>query len=320
MKHHTNALLIHGAIGGMLAGLVVALCFLAIDLLTGGPFRTPAALASALTHHPVMPPTVPLIAAYSLVHFAVFTVLGMLAAWALAQLELGPALLFGVIFGIVVQETVFYAGLLLGGAPPSQVVPWRRVVFANVLSGIVLMAYLHRALRSENALGLAVLRRYPSLARGVLTGLVGAATVAVWFFMLDVVAGQPFRTAAALGSALFLGAMGPADVTINLGIVASYTAFHLAAFIAAGLVFVAFAEGIERAPSFLLLAIMAAIVLEAAAFTMVALGAQWVMGSLGVASIAIANILAVTSMGAYVWRTHPLLQHRLRDEAISLLV
>ncbi len=320
MKHPTRALEIHGAIGGVLAGLVVALCFLALDVLAGGAFRTPAALASALTHHPLMAPTVRLVAAYTLVHFTVFATLGVLAAWVLARLELGPTLLLGVIFGIVVQETVFYAGLLLGGAPPSEVVPWRRVVVANVLSGVALMAYLHRALREENALGFAALRRHPSLARGVLTGLVGAATVAVWFFMLDVVAGQPFRTAAALGSALFLGAMGPADVTINLGIVASYTAFHVVAFVAAGLVFVAFAEGIERAPSFLLLAIMAAIVLEAAAFTMVVLGAQWVMGSLGVGSIAIANILAVTSMGAYVWHTHPLLQHRLRDEAISVLV
>jgi hypothetical protein len=225
-----------------------------------------------------------------------------------------------VIFGIVVQEFVFYAGLVLGGVPPSEVVSWRGVVGANLLSGIVLMAYLHRATHEERPLGLAALRRYPSLARGVLTGLIGAAAVAVWFFVLDVAAGQPFRTAGALGSALFLSATSPADISMNVGIVSAYTVVHVLAFAIAGVIFVALAESVERAPSMLLLVVMAAIVLEAVAFATVALGAQWVMGTVGVESIFVANIAAVGCMGWYVWRTHPVLRHRLRDEAISVLV
>src|SRR5216117_2820931 len=77
---------------------------------------------------------------------------------------------------------------------------------ANVLSGFVLMAYLHRASRNEGPFWLAALKGHPLLARGLITGLVGAVAVAVWFFVLDVVTGHPLRTPAALGSALLLGA------------------------------------------------------------------------------------------------------------------
>ncbi len=317
MKRPTNQLLAHGIAGGLLAGLVVALWFFVVDLLAGQPFQTPAALAATLSHHAAAAATPPLVAVYTVIHFGVFACLGITAAWALDALQLRPALLWGVIFGIAVQECVFYAGLFLGGVPPSAVVAWRHVVGANLLSGIVLMAYLHRAMREDRPLGLAVLKRYPSLARGVLTGLVGAAAVAAWFFVLDLVTGQPFRTAGALGSAL-LGATSAADISVNLGIVAAYTVFHVAAFVVAGVIFVALAEGIERAPSMLLLAVLAAIVLEGVAFSTVALGAQWVMGALGVESIFVANIVAVACMGWYVWSTHPLLRHRLRDEAISV--
>ena len=290
MKRSTNQLLAQGITGGMLAGLVVVVWFLIVDFMAGQPFHTPAALASTLSHHGARAPTSQLVAAYSVIHFGVFACLGVIAAWALDALQLRPALLWGVIFGIVVQEFVFYAGLFLGGVPPSEVVPWRRVVAANLLSGLALMAYLRRAMRADDPLRLGPSKGYPSLTRAVLTGLIGAAAVAVWFFVLDVIAGQPFRTAGALGSVLLLGAAGPADVSVNLGIVAAYTVFHVVAFVAAGMIFVAFAEGIERAPSMLLLGVLAAIVLEAMAFATAALGAQWVMGTIGVGSMFIANM------------------------------
>ncbi len=40
--------LMHGAIGGAVAGIVVVLWFLVMDLIAGNPFDTPARLSSAV--------------------------------------------------------------------------------------------------------------------------------------------------------------------------------------------------------------------------------------------------------------------------------
>src|SRR5439155_1236549 len=184
MRPAINERIGHGAVGGLLAGLTVALWFLVVDSLAGRPFHTPAVLAGALARQDIMAPTFRIVAAYTVVHFAVFALLGVAMAAAIGALRLPPRLLLGVPFGLVAQALVF-----------------------------------------------------------------GASNV---------------------------GAIQP-----NLGLVAAYTAVHVAAFAVTGALFVAVAEQIERAPAFVLLAGMAAIVLEAVAVAALALGAQWVLGTLG---------------------------------------
>ncbi|PYP49164.1 MAG: hypothetical protein DMD45_15450 [Gemmatimonadetes bacterium] len=314
MKRSIHHLIADGVVGGVLAGLVVALWFLVVDSLAGRPFHTPAALAGALTRQPIGPPTFRLVAAYTVVHFAVFALLGIAMAGAIAVLRTPPRLLFGVLFGLVAQELAFYAGLLLSDASRVAIVPWPHVVAANVLSGFVLMGYLHRAARDQHPFGLAALKGHPLLTQGLVTGLVGAGVVALWFFALDVAAGHPLRTPAALGAALLFGASNVASVDVNLGVVAAYTVVHVAAFVVAGVLFVAIAEQLERTPALMLLAAMALIVLDAVVGAALALGAQWVVGTLGASSVLVANLLAVGAMSWYVWATHPVLRRRLHEQ------
>ena len=318
MKRPMQAVIWQGVVGGILAGLVVALWFLVVDSVAGQPFRTPAILANALFHREIAPATFRLVAVYSVLHFGVFALLGAAMAWAIAPLEAPPRFLLGVIFGVVVQEIVFYTALFLTGARLTTVLPWPHVLGANISSGVVLMAYLHRAERDQRPLGLAALRAHPLVARGLVTGLIGAAAVALWFFILDLTAGRPFRTPGALGSALLLGGSGVAEIQVNLGVVAAYTVVHLAAFAVTVVAFVAVAEQIERAPRMLLLVTMAFIILEAVVVTTMALGAEWVLGTLGWWSVAVGNLLAVLAMGWYVWATHPGLRQKLRDQAIHV--
>jgi len=145
--------------------------------------------------------------------------------------------------------------------------------------------------------------------RGLVTGLYGAAAVALWFFFLDFSDGHPFRTPAALGSALLFGVAKAEGMQVSVGVVLAYTLVHVIAFAVAGTIFVAIAEQIERASSLVLLTVPSAIALEAVVVTGLALGADWVLGALGVWSVLVANVLAVSSMGWYVWRTHPTLRH-----------
>ena len=44
------------------------------------------------------------------------------------------------------------------------------------------------------------------LREGIIAGLIGAAVVAVWFFVYDIARGHPFRTPTLLGSFVFFGA------------------------------------------------------------------------------------------------------------------
>ncbi len=146
--------------------------------------------------------------------------------------------------------------------------------------------------------------------RGVVAGLLGAVTVAVWFFVLDVIAGHPFQTPAALGSSLLFAktTMGMSARTI-----VGYYVFHFVAFVLAGILFVWVTERIERKPSFMLFALLFLILGEALAVANFATLAQWGLRSLGVWTVTIANLLAILVMSWYIWATHPTLR-RLGEE------
>ena len=191
MRRPVQAVIVQGVTGGILAGLVVALWFLVADAVAGQPFRTPALLAGALLHSRFPQPTFRLVAAYTVLHFGVFALLGVAMARVSAAFAAPHRLLLGVAFGLVLQEIVFYAGLLLSGVPLLRLVPWPHVFGANIASGLVLMSYLHYAERDPRPFGPGLLREHPLLMRGLVTGLIGAGAVAVWFFGLDLAVGAP---------------------------------------------------------------------------------------------------------------------------------
>ena len=74
-----------------------------------------------------------------------------------------------------------------------------------------------------------------TLREGITVGLIGAAIVMLWFFIVDLAAGVPLRTPALLGAALFDGARYADGVTPTARLVVGYTALHLAGFVALGL-------------------------------------------------------------------------------------
>jgi hypothetical protein len=117
-----------------------------------------------------------------------------------------------------------------------------------------------------------------------------------------------------------IGASGPAGIVVTFGLVAAYSVVHVVAFAIAGVVFVALAEQLERAPAMGLLVLLTAIVLDSLVLATIGVGAQWVLGSIGWWSVLVANLLAVIAMGWQVWRTHPVLQRRLLKEHAEVRV
>jgi hypothetical protein len=142
------------------------------------------------------------------------------------------------------------------------------------------------------------------LREGTIAGLLGAATVAVWFLIFDALRGKPFLTPALLGSAVFYGVRDPASVQISLGPILGYTILHGLAFIAFGVVAAAFIALSEREP-----ALFIAVIILFACFEMFFLG---VLGAVGVSmigalvwwAILIGNMLAAISMLWYFFVGH----------------
>jgi hypothetical protein len=314
MERSRSHALVHGAVGGLAAGLVVALWFLALDLISGHPFQTPTRLADAVIGGQHVAGA-RLVAAYTVLHFGVFAALGMAAASFLRSINVAPGLLVGAVFGLVVLTGVHYGALVVTGGRVLDGLPAVQVVVANLLGGVAMMTYLHFATRANAPMGLGVVREHRLVTRGFVTGLVGAGAVAAWFLVLDVARGQPFYTPAALGAALLLGATSPADVAVTLPLVAAYTVLHVAAFAAIGLGVEWAAERIERAPAVLRAGVLAFVLVEGLFVGVVGALSQWVLGALGYWAVAVGNVLALTSMAMWVLATHPKLRGLFRVTA-----
>src|SRR5437899_1280299 len=85
------------------------------------------------------------------------------------------------------------------------------------------------------------------LREGFIAGLIGAGAVALWFLVVDIIAGRPFFTPAMLGSAVFFGETDPSKAVIAFSRVVPYTMIHVCAVIIVGTVAAALAAEVEVA-------------------------------------------------------------------------
>ncbi len=138
-----------GIIAGALGATVVAVWFLGVDVIAGHPLRTPELLGRALVS--VLGPAgsegaFTYIAAYTVFHYAVFALIGMLAAIAIHWAEREPTVLAGFLILFVVAEIGFY-GLVGFLSEPAVLggIAWYQVLIGNVLSAAVMGWYLWRA-------------------------------------------------------------------------------------------------------------------------------------------------------------------------------
>src|SRR3989442_15334923 len=83
------------------------------------------------------------------------------------------------------------------------------------------------------------------LREGFIAGCIGAAAVAIWFLIVDSINGQPLFTPAMLGSAVFWGAPGPANVIVEPARIFGYTMIHVSAFVVVGCIAAALAAEVE---------------------------------------------------------------------------
>lgn len=147
-------------------------------------------------------------------------------------------------------------------------------------------------------------------AEGMVAGVIGAATIAIGFFLLDLYHGRPFHTPNVLGAALSLSAAvaDPASAPLSIELVLFYTWVH-------GLVFCAIGGAAAKLLSLaerdldVGFGILLLFVIFMFGFVAVAMiFAEPVLRALTVPAILAGNLLAAGAMTAYFWRRHPKLK------------
>jgi putative oxidoreductase len=153
---------------------------------------------------------------------------------------------------------------------------------------------------------------HPMLKDGVIAGLIGAAVIAVWFGIIDVISGHPFFTPATLGRGL-LSVFG--DVTPDQGMVTFvlvYTVFHFTAFMFVGLVASLIVHLARQEPSILLGFAILFAATEIGIYGLVAFLGEWSPLLHAWLPIMVGNLLAAAAMGFYFYRTHKEITYELR--------
>ncbi len=143
---------------------------------------------------------------------------------------------------------------------------------------------------------------------GLVAGVIGAATIAIWFLILDTVRGRPLATPSLLGTALYRRGQIPASpdaLPISFEMVLTYTWVHGLVFCVIGCAaswLVAFAEERPNAAFGILLFFA---VFEFGFLVLTMLFAEPVLRALSWPAILVGNLLAAVAMGGYLWRRHP---------------
>ena len=150
----------------------------------------------------------------------------------------------------------------------------------------------------------------PAISRtyqqGIVAGVIGAATIAIWFFIIDIFNGRPFYTPSILGTILFRNSAElPETIPVSFEMVLLYTWVHGMAFCVVGGVA---AKLLELAESNLNggFGILLLFVIFEFGFVGVAfIFAEPVLHALAWPTVLVGNLLAATGMVTYFWRHHP---------------
>lgn len=149
-----------------------------------------------------------------------------------------------------------------------------------------------------------------SIARdGIITGLLGAAIVALFYLAVDAARGHPLMTPSVLGQALILHETPSLAAGPDPAAVLAYTFFHVVAFVAFGFLLAVLVRASEVSSLARYAVFQVLVTFVIFFYGIVSIGSELVRGMLPFVSVLVANALAGAVMTGWLWRHHP----RLRD-------
>ena len=307
MQHSRTRLIIDGAVAGLIGGAVIGLWFFIFDAAQGEPLKTPSILASALLHGAnqstlTSAAWMPL-SEYLVAHFIAFAIIGAGAAMLMASAQKHSEF-FGVLFLFTIGFEVFFIALVMLLGPSAQAaVSWWKGMIGNLMATAAMLAYFFWR---QPALAANLLGPWMGVAReGIVTGLIGAVIVAVWFLVSDVLAGHPFRTPALLGAIIFNGMSQPSSFAVTAALVLGYTGLHFFAFIMFGIAASITMYASEREPLVALGVVVLFLWFELCFAGFLTFLDQTAVQQLGWWNIAGGNVVALAAIIAWYEHRHP---------------
>jgi hypothetical protein len=156
-----------------------------------------------------------------------------------------------------------------------------------------------------------------TVREGIIAGLLGATSIAIWFLIVDIVAGRPFYTPSVLGIGL-LSVFGPRGDEGMVAQVIAYTIFHYGIFLGIGMLVSYIVHRAEKDDTVLAVALILFVALEVGFYGLVAVLSQSrQLGNLAWYQVLAGNLIAALTMGTYIWRTHPELRRELQHALVG---
>ena len=150
-----------GIYAGAVGATAIAVWFLLVDFLTGKPLYTPRLLGRAVISvlGPAMPDTaLTEVLGYSVFHYAVFALIGIIVVAIVHQSERTPGILAGLLILFVVFQLGFYGLSAVLTESPLGGLAWYQIFIANLLASATMGWFIfrrHPGLRAnlDSALG-----------------------------------------------------------------------------------------------------------------------------------------------------------------------
>ena len=143
---------------------------------------------------------------------------------------------------------------------------------------------------------------------GIVAGVLAAAVIAGWFFLLDTLAGRPLYTPTVLGTALFRHGAGldhPETIGASFDMVVVFTWVHVLVFGIIGGVASHLLALAERRPNLGFGVVLFFVIFECGFVTLLMVFAQDVLHALAWEKVLAGNSLAAAAMALYLWHRHP---------------
>lgn len=238
----------------------------------------------------------------TLLHGVVFAMIGILIAYLSISAERRPSRGLVLFIAALCLEVASLAAVVWLVDPVLSEVGWWAILAANALAAVGVLTY---AVLGHRALWRKLWGPWSRAAReGSVIGVLGAAVVAAWFLLHDLLAGTPFRTPALLAGVLLHGLRDAQAVVITVPLVLQYTAVHGLAFIAFGWAAAGLLALADREPRVLFELFMLFCCFEVFGVALISVLAEWLFETLAWWTILTGNLLAAVTMLGCLAREH----------------
>ena len=158
--------------------------------------------------------------------------------------------------------------------------------------------------------------RHSVIGEGTDVGLIGGVVVALWFLVLDSIAGHPLQTPSLLGQMVILGDRTP-DPELAFGAILLYTAFHFIVFALIGMGLVALVHWAVDNPVVRYALLPVFLVFEVLFYGILLVLSERTNELFPFWAVVSANTLAAVCMALYLWRRHPAFRESIRNTPLG---